>query len=145
MTPLNMKKIGKWLIISGLIGFLASVILSFTVISNLDQGALPAVSFLSIMLGFVFCFPSMLQEPAGGFSTMRIIVFAIVMLFCVIYLKIGWSITNFEQFSIDKTWIYILGLAFGSKVFQRYTESDGDGTTDENADDGKKPLAGDKE
>jgi len=118
------QKFGKWLILSGTLGFLCSVILSFTAVSDFDQGALPAGSFLSIMLGMAFHFPTMLEDNSGGVSTMRIVVFAIVMVFCVIYLKIGWSIGNFEQFKIDKTWIYVLGLAFGSKVFQRFGEEE---------------------
>ena len=116
------KKIGQVLIIIGIIGFLASVILSFTPVSGLDNGALPAGSFLIIMIGLAFAFPSMLEESPGAISTMRIIVFAIVMVFCVIYLKIGWSVGTIGEFSIDKTWIYILGLAFGSKVFQKFGE-----------------------
>ena len=120
----NPQKFGKWLILLGLAGFLVAVVMSFTSYSGLDQGAIPAGSFLSVLLGMAFHFPSMLEDNTGGVSTMRIIVFAVVMVFCVIYLKIGWTVGNFEQFTIDKTWIYILGLAFGSKVFQRFSEQD---------------------
>lgn len=119
---INLPKFGTLLIVLGTIGFLAAVILSFTPISGLDQGALPAASFLSILIGIAFAFPSLLQDTGGGLSTMRIIVFAVVLLFCTIYLKIGWSISNFEQFTIDQRWVYILGLAFGSKAFQRFGE-----------------------
>lgn len=123
MKSLNLQKFGVILIIIGTAGLLAAVIMSFTVYSGIDQGAIPAASFLFVLLGFAFANPSMLQDSqSGGVSTMRIIVFAVVMLFCTIYLKIGWSISKFEQFSIDKTWIYILGLAFGSKVFQKFGE-----------------------
>ena len=123
MEQPNSQKTGQWLIIGGIAGFLISVVLSFTIFSNADHGALPAVSFLSIMIGMAFYFPTMLQEPSGGFSTMRVVVFAIVMLFCLIYLKIGWEQSSLAQFTIDKPWIYILGLAFGSKVFQRFGEN----------------------
>lgn len=122
MTRFNPQRFGKWLILLGVIGFLAAVVLSFTPLADLDHGALPAGAFLSIMLGMAFHFPSMLEESAGSLSTMRILVFAVVMVFCVIYLKIGWSLNNFENFTIDKTWVYILGLAFGSKVFQKFGE-----------------------
>jgi hypothetical protein len=107
MKSFNLSNFGVILIIAGTLGFLYAVIMSFTV---------------SILLGFAFANPSMLQDTQGGLSTMRIIVFAVVLLFCTIYLKIGWSISKFEQFTIDKTWIYILGLAFGSKVFQKFGE-----------------------
>jgi hypothetical protein len=122
MTRFDPQRFGKWLIMLGIFGFLAAVILSFTPIADLDNGAIPAGAFLCIMLGMAFHFPTMLEESKGEISTMRILVFAIVMVFCVIYLKIGWSLNNFENFSIDKTWVYILGLAFGSKVFQKFSE-----------------------
>ena len=128
MKSFNLQNFGVILIILGTLGFLYAVIMSFTIFSGLDQGAVPAASFLSILLGFAFANPSLLQDTQGGLSTMRIIVFAIVLLFCTIYLKIGWSISKFEQFTIDKTWIYILGLAFGSKVFQKFGEDPPTGT-----------------
>jgi hypothetical protein len=125
----ELKTFGKTLIIAGTLGFLAAVVLSFTALSGLDQGALPAASFLSIMLGIAFAYPSLLQDTQGGLSTMRIVVFAVVLLFCTIYLKIGWTITKLETLTIDQRWIYILGLAFGSKAFQRFGEKEEDDTT----------------
>ncbi len=125
MKNFKLTNFGVVLIVAGTIGFLAAVIISFTAYSGMDQGALPAASFLSILIGIAFAFPSMLQDSAtGGVSTMRIIVFAVVLLFCTIYIKIGWSVSKFEEFTIDQRWIYILGLAFGSKAFQRYGEKD---------------------
>jgi hypothetical protein len=116
---------GLVLIVLGTIGFFATAILSFTVYAGLDHGSLPASSFLTVMIGIAFAFPSLLQDPAsGGLSTMRIIVFAITLLFCTIYLKIGWSISKYEDLNIDPQWVYILGLAFGSKAFQSFSEKD---------------------
>lgn len=120
----KLPQFGLILIVLGTIGFLAAVIISFTAYSGMDQGALPAASFLSILIGIAFAFPSLLQDTSGGVSTMRITVFAIVLLFCTIYLKIGWSVSKFEEFSIDQRWVYILGLAFGSKAFQRFGEEE---------------------
>src|SRR5438128_1299864 len=127
----KLPKFGLLLIVLGTIGFLATVIMSYTQYSGIDHGATPAASFLSIMLGIALAFPSMLKGPSkeSGFSTMRIVVFAVVMLFCTIYLKIGWSISKYEDFTIDKNWIYILGLAFGSKAFQRFGETDEEDNT----------------
>jgi hypothetical protein len=120
----ELPKFGLILIVLGTVGLLAAVIISFTAYSGMDQGALPAASFLSMLIGIAFAFPSMLQDTTGGLSTMRIIVFAVVLLFCTIYMKIGWSIGKMETFTIDQRWIYILGLAFGSKAFQRFGEAD---------------------
>jgi len=120
--------IGLVLIALGFIGFLIELIPFGTKISqneNLVQftsGSIPAASFLSIMIGFVFYFPSMLEEAKGEVSTMRIIVFAVVMVFCMLYIKTGWETASFQKLSIDDTWVYILGLAFGSKAFQKFAE-----------------------
>ena len=121
-SPTPPSRIGKVLVVIGIAGFLIAVILSFTPLSGLDTGALPAGSFLITMIGLAFAFPSMLEESPGSISTMRIIVFAVVMVFCVIYLKIAWSVGSLGSFTIDNSWIYILGLAFGSKVFQKFGE-----------------------
>lgn len=131
----ELPKFGLVLIVLGTIGFAATAILSFTVYAGLDQGSLPATSFLTIMIGIAFAFPSLLEDLNGGLSTMRITVFAVVMLFCTIYLKIGWSISKYEDLRIDSQWVYILGLAFGSKAFQRFTEKEQD---DEKKDAEKK-------
>ncbi|MEP7253031.1 MAG: hypothetical protein ABI683_11650 [Ginsengibacter sp.] len=39
-------------------------------------------------------------------------------------IEIGWSISKFEEFTVDDRWIYIPGLAFGSKAFQRFGEQE---------------------
>jgi hypothetical protein len=128
----QIQQFGKLLIIVGVIGFAASAIVSFTCYSGLDHGTLPAVAFLIVMLGIAFAFPTLLEEGAGQLSTMRIVVFAVTLVFCTTYIKLAWSTGSFENFKIDSTWIYILGLAFGSKAFQKFGEKDdnsGNGNT----------------
>ena len=63
-------------------------------------------------------------ENKGEISTMRIIVLIVVLVFAVVYIKLGWVAGSFEEFFIDTSWIYILGLAFGSKAFQKFAEND---------------------
>ena len=120
----DIKAAGRWLITLGIIGFVVAVIFSLTKYSGVDRGAIPAVSFLFVMVGMCFYFPTLLQESKGEISTMRVVVFAVVMVFCFIYVKLGWNAGSFEDFKIDSTWIYILGLAFGSKVFQKFAEEE---------------------
>jgi len=128
----NLSKIfGIILIGVGTLGFVIAGIVHFTEVSDLDQGALPASAFFLVMIGMAFCFPTLLRENKTEVSTMRVVVFAVVMVFCVIEIKIGWTAGSFSEFTIDSTWIYILGLAFGSKAFQRFAEDnqpDVDGT-----------------
>ncbi|HET9136796.1 MAG TPA: hypothetical protein VFO76_09170 [Candidatus Kapabacteria bacterium] len=127
-----MKKLGSILIYTGIAGFVAAVIVSFTQYSGLDQGAIPAASVFFILIGMCFLFPTMLSEgdtDNAPVSTMRVIVFSIVMVFVIIYIKIGWNAGSFEDFTIDKSWIYILGLALGGKTMQKFAEQDDDSTT----------------
>lgn len=39
-------------------------------------------------------------------------------------IKNGWNAGSFEEFTIDQTWVYILGLAFGSKAIQKFGEGE---------------------
>jgi hypothetical protein len=55
---------------------------------------------------------------------MRFVVLAIVLVFSAITIKIGWQTSSFEDFKINTTWVYILGLAFGAKVAQTFNEED---------------------
>jgi len=122
-----MKKLGSFLIYSGIAGFVAAVIISFTQYSGLDQGAIPAASVFFILIGMCFMFPTLLREgdtDDSPVSSMRVIVFSIVMVFVIIYIKIGWNAGSFEEFTIDKSWIYILGLALGGKTMQKFAEQD---------------------
>lgn len=118
------KKFGLLLLGLGALCLIVAAIVSYTIFSESDNGSLIAVAFLMIMIGISFCFPSLLEEAEGQVSTMRIIVFAVTMVFCVIYIKLGWQQASFSDFTVSSTWIYILGLAFGSKAFQKYGEGE---------------------
>ena len=126
------KTAGRYLIIAGVVGLILGAILSFTIYSGIDRGAVAAVSFLFIMIGMCFYFPSLLEESKGEISTMRVVVFAVVMVFVFIYVKIGWNASTFEEFTIDSTWVYILGIAFGSKAIQKFAEEEEDGKNKNN-------------
>ena len=129
---------GFTLIIIGIAGLIGTVFFS-QLLPQESGGSLPAISFLVLMIGFSFCFPSMLQESAGQMSTMRIIVFSVTMVFCIIYIKLAWNISSIENMKIDQKWIYILGLAFGSKAFQKFGEEDND---QDNKTGGKQHTSG---
>ena len=119
----QMPKVGRALIITGIFGLVIAVLVSiFAYASHADNGAIPAISFFFIMLGVAFAFPDMLQDETESLSTMRVVVFITIMIFAVISIKLAWNVKSFDEFKIDRTWVYILGLAFGSKVFQKFSE-----------------------
>ena len=115
---------GAFLILLSIAGFTTTAILSVTDLERITNGTFPAVSFLVLITGLVFYFPSLIEERKGEVSTMRIVVLITVLVFGVVYIKLGWVAGSFESFVIDTSWIYILGLAFGGKAFQRFAEND---------------------
>ncbi len=126
-TRMN-KLFGALLILISIAGFITTAIMSITDLEKITNGTFPALSFLILIVGITFYFPSLLEESKGAVSTMRVVVLIVVLVFAVVYIKLGWVAGSFEEFFIDTCWIYILGLAFGSKAFQRFAEND-DSTT----------------
>jgi hypothetical protein len=127
MNEKHQKTLGAAVIITGLVGFLVTVILGgIDGVHFPDNGSVPAVSILFIIIGMAFFFPDLLQGPCGGMSTMRMLVFIIITVFAVLTVKIGWMTHSFDEFRIDSTWVYILGLAFGGKVVQQMSEQQGE-------------------
>jgi hypothetical protein len=129
--------LGTVLILTGVLGLIVIGILSAVSVDSVTNGMLPTVSFVLIVLGLVFFFPTLLEESQGNVSTMRVIVLMVVLVFCIVYIKLGWIAGSFEQLSIDKSWIYILGLAFGSKAFQKFAEDKNTDDTTDKPKDGK--------
>lgn len=120
---------GVGLILLSVVGFIATAIISAINMELINNGSIPALSFLILVIGLVFYFPSLLEEAPGDISTMRVVVLVVVLVFAVVYIKLGWVAGSFESFVIDSSWIYILGLAFGSKAFQKFAENDDEGST----------------
>jgi len=81
-----------------------------------------AIVFFIIMLGISFAFPSLL-EGNDGLSTMRIVVFMMTNVICMLLLKIGWKVSTFEEIGIDANWVGIIAFVFGAKATQSYFES----------------------
>jgi hypothetical protein len=109
--------IGFILIILGIITILVTVFRS-------NNSSVIAVAFFIIMLGFAFAFPSLL-EGNRGISTMRIVVFMMVNVICLLLLKIGWNnnVHSFEDIGFDGWWMGVIAFVFGAKTTQAYFES----------------------
>lgn len=113
--------IGFTILVIGIVGMIAA---SF--VEKLD-GAAPAIvstSFFITMLGFSFAFPSLL-ESNKGLSTMRIIVFMMTNVICMLLLKIGWASTtgSLEDIGMDWYWMGVIAFVFGAKAIQAFFES----------------------
>ena len=122
------RNFGAFLILLAIAGFITTAIISVVDLERVANGTFPALSFLVLIIGLVFYFPSLLEETKGEVSTMRVTVLIVVLVFALVYIKLGWVAGSFEEFTIDTSWIYILGIAFGAKAFQKYAEEDEDKT-----------------
>ncbi|MEO6175346.1 MAG: hypothetical protein ABIP27_09365 [Flavobacterium circumlabens] len=105
-----------------MMGILALIACSFSLNEKVPN--IIAIAFFLTMLGFSMAFPSLL-EGSEGLSTMRIVVFMITNVVCMLLLKIGWSssITSLDQIGIDQYWVGIIAFAFGAKATQSFFES----------------------
>ena len=136
-----LERTGQYLVIAAILGFAAAIVLSFIPASInfsngiASDGTIAAVSVIFLLMGSAFAMPGLLRENSTdeqSFSTMRFIVLAVVLVFAAITIKIGWQTSSFEDFKINSTWVYILGLAFGGKVAQTFTEG---GATEDTGED----------
>ncbi len=131
---------GGWLIFVGI--FILLLISILNVWLNSDFSRIAATSFLMVMLGISFVFPSMLQDDNNGLSTMRVVVYMIVCVFIAFVVKDGWNIGKLVE--ISPNWMYLILTALGGKTVQSYTEylkmktSNNNGNLSKNSDEEKK-------
>ena len=149
-TDLNKKKTytftqktGIVFIIGGVITILLEVLLNFK-----SPSSIIAIAFFITMLGFAMTFPSMLQESCRqnapvntpdntgtgsessptadpdnrNYSTMRIVVFMMVNVICVLLIKFGWESQTLAGIGVDGWWFGIISFIFGAKATQAYIE-----------------------
>lgn len=84
-------------------GLTTTAILSIVDLESITNGTLPAVSFLLLVVGLVFYFPSLIEERKGEVSTMRIVVLITVLVFAVVYIKLGWVAAVLNSFVTGST------------------------------------------
>jgi hypothetical protein len=87
------------------------------------NGETIAIDFFTIMLGFSFAFPDLLQDSNKGLSTMRIVVFMMINVICMLLLKIGWHSITLSAIGLDQYWMGVIAFVFGAKAAQTYFES----------------------
>jgi len=116
----------SYLQIIGFIVILAGLISVFVgqLIGKLDNKGI-AVGFFIIMLGIACAFPDLLRDTNKGLSTMRIVVFMMVNVICIIMLKIGWddATKSLKDIGLDQYWMGVIAFTFGAKATQSYFES----------------------
>ena len=111
-----------------IIGFLLIAIGIIELLGRLFIGKVTpdvmSLNFFIIMLGFAFAFPSLLKGN-DGLSTMRMVVFMMSNVICLLLLKIGWAdtITSLKCIGLDQYWMGVIAFTFGAKATQSYFES----------------------
>ncbi|MDF2433844.1 MAG: hypothetical protein JWP44_3475 [Mucilaginibacter sp.] len=80
------------------------------------------ILFFITMLGFVFIHSELLMDQNNSLSTMRIVVFMMVNIICMLMLKLGWAVNSFALIGLNGTWVTVIGFVFGGKIAQSYIE-----------------------
>lgn len=118
-----MPVFGLIMIVFGLVFFVISIIHPGIFIKNNQRGANEvAIAFFIVMLGLAFAFPKLLQEQNGTISTMRIVVFMMANVICMLLLKIGWNVASLKDIGLNGNWMGVIAFLFGAKVAQKYFE-----------------------
>jgi hypothetical protein len=114
----------SYLQIIGFVVILAGLLYLFIqqLLKNLNSEVI-SIDFFTIMLGIIFAFPDLLEDGNKGLSTMRIVVFMVINVFCLLALKLGWNAKSFREIGVDQYWLGIVAFAFGAKATQSYFES----------------------
>lgn len=114
-----LRLLGFYMMIAGVLALIIGSFFTGEIIPNIV-----AIAFFITMLGFSMAFPSLLKG-SEGLSTMRIIVFMITNVVCMLLLKIGWAsgITSLSQIGIDEYWVGIIAFTFGAKAVQSFFEN----------------------
>jgi len=108
-----------------LIGIGILYMTAFRIIRHFSTPEGMAISFFLIMLGMAFAFPSLLQGGDKEMSTMRIVVFMMVNVICLLLIKTGWGneIKSLKDIGLDQYWMGVIAFIFGAKATQSFFES----------------------
>ncbi len=114
-----MKPMGPLLVVAGVVGLAWAGIRA----ADTNAGGIAAVSLLLVILGFVFYFPSLLDDDTHQTSTMRVVVLLVVSLFMVLTMKAGWEAHSLADLQLQEKWVWVLVAALGGKAAQSFSEN----------------------
>ena len=123
---------GFLLILIGIVYFTSFLLPNFIIIffnESINEDPFKSseipIAFFTIMLGVAFAFPDLLKGQTHEISTMRIIVFMLTNVICMLLLKIGWgkNIDSLEDIGLDGYWMGVIAFLFGAKATQSYFEN----------------------
>lgn len=121
-----LQRIGVVMIIAGLLGLIISLFFHPDPredhYRNVVSAPVAAISFFITMLGIAFAFPTMLRGREG-ISTMRIVVFMMANVICMLLIKFGWQAGSLKEIGLDEWWMGVIAFIFGAKATQSYFES----------------------
>ncbi len=120
LITLGVIYLASFLLPSGIIEFAKPLELE-----NEPTGTGVAIAFFTIMLGVSLAFPEMLRDQVNDISTMRIVVFMLVNVICVLLIKIGWDADSLDDIGLNGYWVSIIALLFGAKAAQSFFENAG--------------------
>lgn len=114
--------IGFALIFSGVLYLFAKVAIPGRLFIVPLDGTKAALIFFIIMLGCSLAFPDLLCDKRKELSTMRIVVFMMVNVICLLLIKMGWESRNLTDVGLNGYWVSMVAFVFGGKAAQSYFE-----------------------
>ena len=114
--------IGFVLIFSGVLYLFAKVAIPGRWFIVPLDGTKAAIIFFIIMLGCSLAFPDLLCDKRKELSTMRIVVFMMVNVICLLLIKTGWESKNLTDVGLNGYWVSMVAFVFGGKAAQSYFE-----------------------
>lgn len=114
--------IGFLLISTGVMYLFAKVVIPQRWLILPFDGTRASIVFFIIMLGCSLAFPDLLCDKRKELSTMRIVVFMMVNVMCLLLIKTGWDSKSLNEVGINGYWVSIIAFVFGGKAAQSYFE-----------------------
>jgi len=86
-------------------------------------GNVAALAMFLLLLGAAMQFPSMLRDDSKDVSSMRVVLFVVAGLFCVVTIKAAWNATALSELSINGQWAALLASLILGKAVQTFSEA----------------------
>jgi hypothetical protein len=88
--------------------------------SNPFQPIHVSIIFFLIMLGIVLSFKDLLNDPSGKLNTMRLVLFMLSNVVCMLLLKTGWDKNTLVEVGLDGYWVAFILILIVAWFVQTY-------------------------
>ncbi len=87
-------------------------------------GELPALALLLLILGLALLQPGIFKDDTGAVSSLRVLMFGMVSLSLLMFVKVAWNAQSIAELKLDPWWSTLLSTVFAAKAVQSFGERD---------------------